>query len=276
MTEIISCNTERWADDVQPSLKLLNDLEHGNVLFFPKLGFTLSERQQTLVEQPILKRKNHYVHYDPSNHQLKGHKDCENELYQLLRDYCSYTKQLVTGLFPQYQNRISLGHTCFIPAAPHRQRSNNGINLHIDSFNTSPLHGKRILRIYTNICPDGQSKTWHLGESFNQVMHRFAKKIKKPFLLKLLLSKRSVYDYFMLQMNRMMKSDQDYQQQIDPVRFDFPASSSWMAFTDQVSHASLQGQHILTQTFYLPISSLQNPQLSPLSLLENYLDHALV
>ncbi|MDF1655395.1 MAG: Kdo hydroxylase family protein [Coxiellaceae bacterium] len=276
MTNIISCETDQWTDTVQPNLNLLNDLEHGNVLFFPKLGFDLSQQQQILLEQPVLKGKNHYVHYDPRNHQLKGHKNCNNELYQLLRNYCSHSKSLVTRLFPQYENRISLGHTCFIPANQRNTHGNDGVNLHIDSFRTSPLHGKRILRIYTNISPDGQTKVWHVGEPFNKIMQRFAKKIKKPFLLKLLLSKRSVYDYFMLQLNRMMKNDKDYQQQIEPVRFDFPASSSWMAFTDQVSHASLNGQHILAQTFYLPISSLQNPQLSPLSLLENYLDHALI
>ncbi|MDF1759369.1 MAG: Kdo hydroxylase family protein [Coxiellaceae bacterium] len=276
MTNIISCPTDQWTDVAQANLTLLNDLEHGNVLFFPKLGFELSPQQQVLLEQPILKGKNHYVHYDPRNHQLKGHKNCHDELYQLLRNYCSHSKELVTRLFPLYENRMSLGHTCFIPADHQRQPRDNGVNLHIDSFRTSPLHGKRILRIYTNISPDGQTKTWHVGEPFNKIMQRFAKQIKKPFLLKLLLSKRSVYDYFMLQLNRMMKNDKDYQQQINPVRFDFPASSSWMAFTDQVSHASLNGRHTLAQTFYLPISSLQNPQLSPLTLLENYLDHALI
>src|SRR2546429_2712052 len=36
----------------------------------------------------------------------------------------------------------------------------------------------------------------------------------------------------------------------------FPVGSTWMAFTDQVSHAAMAGQHLLEQTFYLPLTSM--------------------
>ena len=35
---------------------------------------------------------------------------------------------------------------------------------------------------------------------------------------------------------------------------DLPAGSTWMTFTDQVSHAAMAGQYQFEQTFLLPVS----------------------
>lgn len=47
-------------------------------------------------------------------------------------------------------------------------------------------------------------------------------------------------------------------------RIDFPAHSTWLVFTDHVSHAALSGQFLLEQTFYLPVDAMVAPEKSPL------------
>ena len=65
-----------------------------------------------------------------------------------------------------------------------------------------------------------------------------------------------------------MKLDENYQQTVTKQRVDFPADSTWLVFTDHVSHAALGGQFLLEQTFYLPVDAMANPELSPLKLWE--------
>ena len=65
-----------------------------------------------------------------------------------------------------------------------------------------------------------------------------------------------------------MKADQDYQRQAEQVVHDFPAGSTWMCFTDQVSHAALAGQHQFEQTFRLPLKQMRSADTSPLRVLE--------
>jgi hypothetical protein len=65
-----------------------------------------------------------------------------------------------------------------------------------------------------------------------------------------------------------MKEDTAYQSAAPQLPFDFPPGSTWMAFTDQVSHAAMSGQHQLEQTFLLPVDAMLDPERSPLRILE--------
>ena len=56
----------------------------------------------------------------------------------------------------------------------------------------------------------------------------------------------------------------------------FPSGSTWIVYTDQVSHSALSGQHVFEQTFHLPIEGTQNQAKTPLKVLEKYLDRVLV
>ena len=49
--------------------------------------------------------------------------------------------------------------------------------------------------------------------------------------------------------------------------FEFPPFSSWMVFTDQVSHACVCGQHALVNTWTVRRSRPENPDLSPFEIL---------
>ena len=72
----------------------------------------------------------------------------------------------------------------------------------------------------------------------------------------------------MLQLHDAMKEDEEFQARSPQTAVDFPAGSTWLAFTDQVSHAATAGQYQLEQTFLLPVDAMTDPGRSPLRILE--------
>lgn len=72
-----------------------------------------------------------------------------------------------------------------------------------------------------------------------------------------------------------MKADVEYQASAPQTRIDFPPGSTWMAFTDQVSHAAMAGQYQVEQTFLLPIEAMLDEQRSPLRVLERIIGRRL-
>src|SRR5206468_5734045 len=142
----------------------------------------------------------------------------------------------------------------------------------IDSFPATPVHGRRILRIFTNVNPAGRPRSWRVGEDFEQMVARFANRLRLPWpgsaalrrLVGLTKTRRSAYDALMLQLHDRMKADVAYQAQARQTAIDFPAGSTWIAFTDCVSHAAMAGQYQLEQTFLLPVDAMHHPERSPL------------
>ena len=65
-----------------------------------------------------------------------------------------------------------------------------------------------------------------------------------------------------------VKADADFQTHSPQSAMDFPAGSTWLAFTDQVSHAATAGQYQLEQTFLLPLAAMVDDRRSPLRILE--------
>ena len=57
---------------------------------------------------------------------------------------------------------------------------------------------------------------------------------------------------------------------------EFPPGSTWVAFTDQVSHAAMAGQYQLEQTFLVPLAAMLDEQRSPLRILERLMGRPLV
>ena len=80
----------------------------------------------------------------------------------------------------------------------------------------------------------------------------------------------------MLQLHDRMKADTAYQESAPQTRVDFPAGSTWIAFTDQVSHAAMAGQYQLEQTFLVPLTAMLDEQRSPLRILERLMNRRLV
>ena len=190
-------------------------------------------------------------------------------------------------MLPDYRDRIEIGRTSFRPIEIAGRSSSwrkDDTRLHVDSFPATPVHGRRILRVFSNVNPYGKARSWRIGDDFESVARLFAGRLRVPWpgsatlfhLLRLTKSPRSAYDALMLQLHDLMKSDTEYQAAAPQTPFEFPPGSTWMAFTDQVSHAAMAGQFQLEQTFLLPIDGMLDPQRSPLRILERLVGRRLV
>jgi 3-deoxy-D-manno-oct-2-ulosonic acid (Kdo) hydroxylase len=108
-------------------------------------------------------------------------------------------------------------------------------------------------------------------EPFSEVIRQFLPRARKmlPFESSLLYrfkatrQKRSSYDHYMLQIHNMMKYDTHYQNQCPAISMEFTPGSSWIVYTDLVSHAALAGRFVLEQTYYPKVENMLDPALSP-------------
>ncbi len=163
--------------------------------------------------------------------------------------------------------------------------------LHFDSFPTRPSHGDRLLRIFTNIHQE-RPRVWVTTDHFEALAGQFADRIglhRKPGALDackdltvraaarlgLPVVDRPPYDRFMLKIHHAMKEDARFQETCRKDRWEFPAGSTWIVFTDSASHACLSGQYMLEQTFIVRRSSLACPEKAPIAILEDLAGHPL-
>ncbi|HWC64870.1 MAG TPA: Kdo hydroxylase family protein, partial [Thermoanaerobaculia bacterium] len=70
-------------------------------------------------------------------------------------------------------------------------------------------------------------------------------------------------------------SNDEYQRAAPADEFRFPPGSSWVVYTDTVSHAVLSGRFALEQTFLIARRSLAAPDRAPIAVLERLAGRAL-
>jgi hypothetical protein len=256
------------------------DLEAGAVVILPALPFDVEPAEQRFFTPAIAAAKN--VSFDPSTGRLTGASvkgGASDELTALLRRFSDACAGLAAELFPSYSGRLQRARTSFRPAEIAGRSTSwrhDDTRLHIDSFPATPVQGRRILRVFTNVNPHGQIRSWRVGEPFEAVAARFGPALRLPLpwsaallrLARVTKSRRSAYDALMLRLHDRMKADPAYQAQAPQTPVDFPAGATWIAFTDCVSHAAMSGQYQLEQTFLLPVDAMRQPERSPLRILE--------
>jgi 3-deoxy-D-manno-oct-2-ulosonic acid (Kdo) hydroxylase len=279
MSQVIVINDRvKW---FEPSNKSwVCELEEGNLIYLPKLGFILSQPERLLLHSSFsLSAKN--VSFDTRKQTLKGASLSAAHTYLLkglLTRFSQNAQQLIETLFPIYKTRLILGKTSFRPLeVKNRNLSRNKDDrlLHVDAFPSQPNQGKRILRVFTNINPQ-ENRVWRIGEDFTSVAKRFLPTVPKQIpgiatvlhLLGITKSYRTQYDHVMLHIHNRMKHDQAYQEEVKATELQFPSQTSWIVATDQVSHAALSGRYVLEQTFLLPVEAMMDPSRSPLKILE--------
>lgn len=255
-------------------------LEDGRVLLMAGLAFRTLTEEAPLLSQEVLvagRRKN--LSFDPTTGRLGGSVDHPDLLTGLLRRFAISTNGLLRALLPIYAEGLRIGRTSFRPAEiagrAYSPRHDDR-RLHVDAFPTRPLRGERILRLFTNLSPAGRPREWRIGEPFQDVASRFlpslppASPLRSRLYAMLGLTKgmRSPYDEMMLALHDSMKLDSYYQTAAPFASFAFPAGAIWVCFTDQVPHAALSGHLALEQTFYLPVRTMDQPDRSPLRILE--------
>ena len=252
-------------------------LESGKVLFCPHHAFTVTQAEQALLSETILAPKHKNISYDHQRQRIAGVKDQALTLLAqaFMHRFAEFAKELVDTVLPRYSDTLHWGRTSYRPAEIKGRKTSkrkDDTRVHVDAFAATPVNGLRILRVFSNINPYEEPRVWHLGEPFSNVLQKFAPHIPRysrhrAKLLNLIHATktlRSPYDHYMLHLHDQMKLNESYQQKLRKTRVDFPSQSSWIVFTDHVSHAALSGQFLLEQTFYLPVSAMANPSHSPL------------
>lgn len=272
--------------------QLCSQLEAGNILFFAHTPFAISKEDcdfllgQTQTSSALHKN----VAYRPAEDRITGLAKSENlesvRLRQILRDYSQHATQFLGELLPPYAGKWKLDFASFRPleerGRPARLHARNDLP-HFDSFPTRPTNGDRILRFFTNLNPR-QNRVWVTSQTFEALGPHFAKSIGLPHArssnslargvrglasaLHLPGAHRSPYDNFMHRCHNVMKEDASFRENCPKQRWEFPPDSSWIVFTDCVSHAVLEGQYALEQTFLISREAMVEPERSPIAILE--------
>jgi len=268
-------------------------LESANILYFPRTPFDISaqEREVLLGQKQTSAAYHKNVAYRPAENRVTGLDKSESveaeKLRAILKNYSDNAVKFLAELLPPYAGKWKLDFASYRPieerGRPARLHARNDLP-HVDAFPTRPTNGDRILRLFTNINPT-QNRVWTTAPPFAAIVPQFAKSIGLPPkrsnspLGKTLRSigraanlpamRRSPYDHFMHQMHNAMKEDAAFQQAAPKQRWEFPPNSTWIVLTDCVSHAVLEGQYALEQTFIISRQAMVQPQLSPVNILES-------
>jgi hypothetical protein len=291
MDPLWSAPIAAWDAPVDPPITsaALTSLEAGAVVFLRDLAFRPLPVEAGLFTPAILGTAKN-ASFDPASGRLAG-TTAEGveaaKLREMMARFSAGAATLVERLFPRYCGRLTRGRASFRPAEIEGRKSTwrkDDTRLHVDSFPATPTGGRRILRVFANVNPAGRPRAWRVGDDFDAVARRFAARLRVPLrgsghllaLVRVTKSPRTAYDALMLQLHDRMKADEAFQRESPQHAIDFPSGSTWVAFTDQVSHAAMSGQYQLEQTFLLPIDAMAEPERSPLKILERIKDRALI
>ncbi len=264
-------------------------IEQGKILLLPELSFQVLPHEQQFLAPVYAHPKAKNISYDGRTGRLRCAPCSELErdgIKILIQRFATHAEKLVRTLLHRYDVSLEIGRTSLRVVEISGRASSyrkDDTRLHVDAFPATPNQGRRILRVFTNINPQGAPRVWRVGEPFEEVARRFLPKVPKQFpgyaallrTLKITKSFRSEYDHIMLQIHDRMKADLHYQKSAAQNEIHFVPDTTWIVQTDHVSHAAMSGQHLLEQTFYLPVNAMQEPALSPLRTLERLMGHKL-
>jgi len=287
-SQIIEIGVTDW-QVTEPNPAWIAGLEGGKVLYFPQLPFELLSEEKTLLKPEIRDPKVRNISLDAAGH-LKGavgDTATQLALALMIGRFREQAQSLVYSLLPKYKGALRLAPTSYRPTQVETRAQSwraDDRRLHVDAFPSRPNYGERILRVFSNINPDGVPRVWRVGEPFETVARKFVPRAK-PYVawqakalkaLHVTKSLRSEYDHLMLQLHDGMKGDMAYQESAGQVTMPFAAGSVWVCFSDQASHAVMSGQYMLEQTLHLPAEKQYDPAASPLAILSKLTGRQLV
>jgi hypothetical protein len=285
---IETLDISEWNPDIpaETSARYTAALEDGQVLYCPNLAFPLSDAECRFLSPSILGDKAKSLAFDPSSGILKHAGRDQSEIAAMMRRFADAAHNLVCATLPHYASALETGRTSFRPVGIEGRATSlakDDTLLHVDAFPASPVGDRRILRVFSNVNRSGQSRHWRLGQPFADVARRFYPQLNRPVpgsawalsAVGLTRGYRTEYDHTMLAIHDAMKRAKDYQRDVPKSEFRFPPGSTWVVFTDIVSHAALAGQHLFEQTFYLPVTAMLDQSKAPLRILERLASRAL-
>lgn len=274
-----------WCGPFDPVIRAsaVEALESGKVLVLPDLSFAIAPSETRMLDPTTLGQHGKNVSLDPQTRRLSNAAVPATDaalLADMMHRFADSALALLTDLLPHYAGQLELARTSFRPAeieqrvySPRRDDR----RLHVDAFPTRPLDGRRILRLFCNVAPDGAARQWLVGEPFIDYARTLLPRVKAPvpgsaWLLQrfgLTKGRRGRYDHIMLGLHDAGKLDAGYQAHAPRAAVSFPPGTTWICFTDQVVHAALAGHCALEQTFHVPVAAMLHPERSPLRMLED-------
>ncbi len=258
-------------------------LEAGGLVLLPDLAFAVEPGERDLLDPAVLggRSKNVSLSADGSRLSGSGLEGARLEaLTALTARYAVFAEHLLDRLVPAYTPHLRRRRTSFRPGAVAERALSprkDDRRLHVDAFPSTPVGGDRILRVFSNVDPQGRGRVWNVGSDlFEDFARAFQPRISRggAGLRRLMAAAgvtrglRTGYDQAMLDLHDAAKLDAAWQAAAPFERVEFPAGSTWIVYTDGVLHAALAGQHAFEQTFMLPVRGMVDPERSPLRVLE--------
>jgi len=266
-------------------------LESGKVLFLPRLRFDMQLDERRFLSTKWSDGKSKNIYLRGRERTLRGAIGAPQEqaaLSAMIERFGKQADQLVSALFPHYVVHLEFGNTSFRPfeieGRPPKSFRKDDTRLHPDAFPSNPTGGARLLRVFTNVNPDGKPRVWRVGEPFADMAAKILPRARHQWpgeaallhALHVTKKRRCAFDHYMLELHDRTKADLAYQRDMPQQRVEFPPGSTWIVFSDQVLHAVLSGSMMMEQTWMLPVSGMRKPQTAPLRVLERMTGRALV
>jgi len=269
-------------------------LEKGGIIYFPQSPFQFNDPERNfLLSQKQAEADYHKnIAYRPMADRVTGFSasdDANKE--ELRRIMASFHKQVIRFLevfLAPYSRGWKIDFASYRPIEEKgrkmRLRARNDL-LHVDSFPTRPIYGDRILRTFININP-AQERCWTTSDTFEKLSERFRDQVAAPGdlnrapagstnlfsgmakLLGIKANASSPYDKWMLDFHNFLKENEEFQETARKDNWEFPSNSSWIVFTDMVSHSVLSGQYALEQTIIVDKNDLTLPDKAPINILK--------
>ncbi len=263
-------------------------LEAGGIVLFPNLPFALSDAESALLDPAIFSGESKNVSYDPSTGVVGGAKldgEALATLRSMIARYSQRAQAILAAITPTYVEALQVKRASFRPGPVDTRvmsKRKDDRRLHVDAFPANPVQGRRILRVFTNVNPHGESRHWEVGEPFADFASSFKAHLKPRAggawreAVGLTKGPRTAYDSAMLQLHDAAKADDTWQAGASKAGIAFAPGATWVVFTDGVLHAALAGQHAFEQTFLLPVNAMAQPDRAPVRVLERLLERPLL
>jgi hypothetical protein len=275
-------------------------LEAGDILFFPETPITISSDDLAFLigHQQVGGAYHKNIAYRPLEDRITGFDaqdgSSSERLREIVRRYSSDVVIFLRNFLGPYQGRWKVDYASYRPEEEQCRdlalRKRNDL-LHTDAFPTRPTNGDRILRFFNNINPQ-RTRNWITTETFDALVEKMRSgklngggvplpSTMEPNPIKRILTgigvgkiapslKRSPYDDFMMRFHNYLKENSAFQQNCPKQHWEFPPGSSWMVYTDMVSHAVLSGQFALEQTLIVSRQAMVMPDKCPYWILARF------
>jgi hypothetical protein len=278
-----------------------DELERGRIVSFPECPVELPSAEDLDFlrrETPDLITAKNLSYHPEDDHVggIRGSPEQAARVGRILKTHTLRVQELLRRIIPDLAREWTVGTSSFRPLQEKgRNLSAHASNelVHVDAGAYGATHGDRVLRFFVNVNPS-EDRVWVTKGAFPELYERHGREAgvrtgSRKTLDEGLLDRlwtgttravssvfptakhldSSPYDRAMRRFHNYMKDTPAFQSCADGhAEFRFKPMTAWMVFTDMVSHACIEGQHALVDTFVVPLRSCRLQDLAPLNILK--------